>query len=86
MNDDEVSKTKLVEYSHWIETDYIGLKNRILDQSANILNENNYLLSKDCKTDEHHLMKKSEEMHEFEVVVVYSGLIKALMIMIIIKE
>ena len=79
VNDIKVSKTDLVHYSHWVETDYIGLKNGILDQSANILSENNYLLSMDCKTGEHSLIKKSDEMPEFEVVVVYSGVTKALM-------
>src|SRR5690625_786634 len=33
----------------------------------------------DCKTGEHSLIKKSDEMPEFEVVVVYSGVSKALM-------
>lgn len=79
VNDIDVPKTDLVGYSHWVETDYIGLKNGILDQSANILSENNYLLSMDCKTNEHRLIKKSDEMPEFEVVVVYSGVSKALM-------
>src|SRR5690625_1032228 len=79
VNDIEVSKTDLVHYSHWVETDYIGLKNGILDQSANILSENNHLLSMDCKTGEHRLIEKSKEMPEFEVVVVYSGVTKALM-------
>src|SRR5690625_6635665 len=32
----------------------------------------------DCQTSEHRLVDKSEEMPEFEVVVVYSGVTKAL--------
>ncbi|MFA9559300.1 galactokinase [Evansella sp. AB-rgal1] len=78
VNDIHVSKIELVKYSHWVETNFIGLKNGILDQSANILSENNHLLSMDCKTGEHHLIKKSVNMPEFEVVVVYSGVSKAL--------
>ena len=33
----------------------------------------------DCKTGEHSLIEKSNNMPEFEVVVVYSGVTKALM-------
>src|SRR5699024_8947275 len=49
-----------------------------LDQSANILSKNNHLLSMDCKTGEHSLIEKSADMPEFEVIVVYSGVTKAL--------
>ncbi|MDG5789309.1 galactokinase family protein [Evansella sp. AB-P1] len=73
-----VTKTDLVQFSHWVETEFIGLKNGILDQSANILSENNHLMAMDCKTGEHQLIKKSPSMPEFEVVVVYSGVSKAL--------
>lgn len=74
----KVSKTELVRYSHWVETDFIGLKNGILDQSANILSENNHLMVMDCKSGDYRLVKKSDKMPEFEVVVVYSGITKAL--------
>ena len=79
VNDINVSKINLVNYSHWAETNYIGLKNGILDQSANILSQDNHLLSMDCKTGEHSLIEKLDNMPEFEVVVVYSGVTKALM-------
>ena len=29
----------LIKYSHWVETNYIGLKNGILDQASNILSK-----------------------------------------------
>lgn len=78
VNNLNVSKTELVHYSHWVETEYIGLKNGILDQSANILSEDNHLLVMDCKTESHQLIEKSADMPEFEVVIVYSGVSKAL--------
>lgn len=41
VNNIEVSKMDLIQYSHWVETKFIGLKSGILDQSANILSMNN---------------------------------------------
>ncbi|QGH36212.1 hypothetical protein GI584_20135 [Gracilibacillus salitolerans] len=78
VNNLDISKEELVSYSHWVETEFIGLKNGILDQSANILSEDNRLLVMDCQTSEHYLVNKSVGMPEFEVVVVYSGVSKAL--------
>ena len=74
----EIPKREFVFYSHWVETEFIGLKNGILDQSANILSEDNQLLMMDCQTSEHHLVEKSTQMPDFEVLVVYSGVTKAL--------
>ena len=37
LNHIEFTKYDLIKYSHWVETEFIGLKNGILDQSANIL-------------------------------------------------
>jgi galactokinase/galacturonokinase len=61
-----------------VETDFIGLKNGILDQAANILSRDGYLMTMDCKTGKHELIEISKNMPEFEIVVVYSGLSKAL--------
>ncbi len=74
VNEIEASKLDLIMYSHWVETEFIGLKNGILDQSANILSKNHHLMIMDCKTNEHHLIKKGDDMPEFEVVVVYPGI------------
>lgn len=78
VNDIEVSKLDLIQYSHWVETKFIGLKNGILDQSANILSMDNQLMVMDCKTNEYNMVEKGKEMPEFEVVVVYSGISKDL--------
>lgn len=78
VNEIKVSNMELIEYSHWVETQFIGLKNGILDQSANILSENNHLMVMDCKTNKAELIQKGESMPEFEVVVVYSGISKQL--------
>lgn len=78
VNELEVSKLELINYSHWVETEFIGLKNGILDQSANILSMDNHLMVMDCKTSEYELVEKGAGMPEFEVVVVYSGITKQL--------
>ncbi len=78
VNNLEISQEELIRYSHWVETDLIGLKNGILDQASNILSQNGYLMYMDCKTGEYELVKQSEKMPEYEVLVVYSGISKAL--------
>ncbi len=79
VNNIKVSKMDLVRYSHWVETDYIGLKNGILDQSANILSEKNKLMVMDCETDEYQLIDLDHKTPELEFVIVYSGITTALM-------
>jgi len=78
VNEIEVGEMELVHYSHWVETDYIGLKNGILDQAANILSKKDKLMVMDCNTNEHKLVDKAEDTPDFEFVVVYSGISTAL--------
>src|SRR5699024_9053544 len=78
VNDIEVSKMAIIQYSHWVETRFIGLKNGILDQSANVLSMDNQLMVMDCLSNEHEMIQKGADMPEFEVVVVYSGISKQL--------
>jgi len=78
VNGIDVPKEKLIQYSHWVETAFIGLKNGILDQSANILSKDGYLMRMDCATNEWELIPKNPAMPEFEVVIVNSGFTKAL--------
>lgn len=66
-------------YSHWVETKFIGLKNGILDQSANVLSMNNQLMLMDCLTNEYDMIDKGADFKDFEVIVVYSGISKKLM-------
>lgn len=74
VNNIKISKLDLVQYSHWVETQYIGLKNGILDQSANILSENNKLMVMDCKSNEYRLENIGAIEHDLEFVIVYSGI------------
>lgn len=79
VNGIEFTKYDLIKYSHWVETEFIGLKNGILDQSANILSLDNQLMVMDCQEWEHEMIPKGEDFPDFEVVVVYSGITKNLM-------
>lgn len=78
VNDIEVTKMDIIQYSHWVETEFIGLKNGILDQLANVLSMDNQLMVLDCRTNEHEMIQKSKDMPDFEVIVVYSGISKQL--------
>ncbi len=74
VNDIELTPRQLIDYSHWVETDFIGLNNGILDQSANILSKDGYLMVMDCLTEEFQMVPRSTSMPEFEIVIVYSGI------------
>lgn len=78
INDLEVSPEDLIALSHWVETQFIGLNNGILDQSANILSRRERLMVMDCSTGEHDLVPAGEGLGEFEVAIVYSGISTAL--------
>lgn len=78
VNHIEVSKMDIIMYSHWVETKFIGLKNGILDQSANVLSMNNQLMLMDCLTNEYKMIDKGADFKDFEVIVVYSGISKNL--------
>ncbi|MDR3591498.1 MAG: galactokinase family protein [Negativicutes bacterium] len=78
VNELNVSKEELIQHSHWVENGFIGLKNGILDQSANILSLDKHLMYMDCLTGKYEMIRRSEQMPEFEVAVVYSGLSTAL--------
>jgi len=74
----DISQEALIQYSHWVETAFIGLKNGILDQSSNILSRDGFLMKMDCSTNVWELVPKNPSMPDFDVVIVNSGFTKAL--------
>ncbi len=78
VNGIEPTGEDLIRYSHWVETEFIGLKNGILDQSANILSRDGFLMTMDCLTNEWDLVPKGPSMPPFDIVIVNSGFTKAL--------
>lgn len=79
VNDIVPSKEELIRLSHWVETDFIGLNNGILDQSANILSKEDHLMVMDCRSEQYELVPKHPHMPPYEVIIVYSGISTALM-------
>jgi galactokinase len=73
-----IEKADLIRYSHWVEKEFIGLNNGILDQSANILSRKDQLLYMDCRSEDYSLIPKNPAMPAFAVLVVYSGINKIL--------
>lgn len=78
VNQIELSKTELIENSHWVENNFIGLNNGILDQAGNILSQDGYLMFMDTVTENYELIPKGHSMPDFEIIVVYSGISTAL--------
>ena len=77
-NNISITKEDLINHSHWVESEFIGLQNGILDQAANILSRKEQLMFMNCKTREYELVDQSEHMKDYEVLIVYSGFSKAL--------
>lgn len=73
------TQEELIHLSHWVETDFIGLNNGILDQSANILSKEGHLMVMDCRSEQYELVPKNPQMPPYEILVVYSGISTALM-------
>lgn len=79
VNNIKVSKMDIIMYIHWVESKFIGLKNGILDQSANVFSMNNQLMLMDCLTNKYEMIDKGADFKDFEVIVVCSGISKNLM-------
>ena len=78
VNEIKPAPLDLINYSHWVEKNFIRLNNGILDQAINILSRNGFLTVMDTQTQIFQLIKKPESTPSFEVVIVYSGVSKAL--------
>lgn len=74
VNDLQIEAKELIQFSHWVEREFIGLNNGILDQAANILSRDGYLMHMDTHSGVSELVPRSGEMKPFEVVIVYSGI------------
>ena len=61
-----------------IENGYLGLRNGILDQSAILLSRAGHLTHIDCRSGEHELIRQTETMAPFSILIPFSGLKQAL--------
>lgn len=74
----EVSPEENILLDQYIENVYIGLNNGILDQSVILLSNPGHLTYVDCQTMGFDRIPSAEDLAEFDIVVVYSGLSKTL--------
>ena len=62
----------------FIENEYLGLRNGILDQSAILLSRKGHLTWIDCARVEHAVIPPAESMSPFAILIAFSGLRKSL--------
>lgn len=74
VNELPVEAHALIRFSHWVEREFIGLNNGILDQSANILSLDKHLMRMDCRSEEFEMVPRAAAMRPFDVAIVYSGI------------
>ncbi|KPL08837.1 hypothetical protein AMJ85_07740 [candidate division BRC1 bacterium SM23_51] len=73
-----VSDAENIALAQFIENNYLGLNNGILDQSAILLSRRHHLTLIDCATVHHELIPRPDSMPPFVVMVAFSGLLQAL--------
>lgn len=74
----EVPPEENIRLDRFIENTYIGLRNGILDQSVILLSDRGCLTYLDCQTMESRRIPTRATANDFEILVVYSGVRKAL--------
>jgi galacturonokinase len=74
----EVTAEENILLDQFIENNYLGLRNGILDQSAILLSRRDHLTLIDCATVRHELIPRAESMPDFVILIASSGLRKAL--------
>jgi galactokinase len=67
-----------IEHDRYIENEYLGLKNGILDPSIILLSDRDHLTFLDCQTVEFQKYATPADNGHFEILVAYSGLAKSL--------
>ncbi len=78
VNDLQVTPRENIELDRYIENVYLGLRNGVLDQSVILLSDRGCLTYLDCRSMEIQRIPTVANPDEFEVLVVYSGIRKAL--------
>ena len=74
----DVSPEENIRLDRYIENNYLGLKNGILDQSIILLSDRDHLTYLDCRSVEFARFPTPADNGHFEVLVVYSGLARSL--------
>jgi len=74
----EISNEENIALDQFIENNYLGLRNGILDQSAILLSRRDHLTLMDCATVRHELIPCAGSMPPFTILLAFSGLKQAL--------
>ncbi|MDF1514677.1 MAG: galactokinase family protein, partial [Anaerolineae bacterium] len=74
----QITPVDNVELDRFIENNYLGLRNGVLDQSIILLSERNHLTYLDCRSMQVDRVPLGEPHADLEFLVVYSGVDKAL--------
>lgn len=74
----QVPAAQNIRLDQLIENRYIGLNNGVLDQSVILLTQARCLLQLDCQSGEHESVASPNAVSQLELLVVYSGLSRAL--------
>jgi galacturonokinase len=74
-----LSSEENIELDRWIENDYLGLRNGILDPAAVLLSRRGHLTEIDCRASCHKLIPSAPTMPPFKILLAFSGVRKTLM-------
>ena len=73
-----LTKMEVIKIASEAEREYIGLNNGILDQACIALGEKGKLLFLDTATEQYRLIAPSDELPEYEIAIIFSGLTRSL--------
>lgn len=78
VNELVVTPTENIEFDRYIENEYIGLNNGILDQSVILLSDRRHLTYLDCESVNVSRIPSPLDEDDFDIVVAFSGLTRSL--------
>lgn len=78
VNDLAITPVENIELDRYIENEYIGLNNGILDQSVILLSDQRHLTFLDCQSVDFNRIPSPLDPEDFDIVIVYSGLTRVL--------
>lgn len=78
VNELTVTPLENVEFDRYIENEYIGLNNGILDQSVILLSDRRHLTYLDCESVDVSRIPSPLDADDFDIVVAFSGLTRSL--------
>ena len=77
-NEIALTKMEIIKIASEAEREYIGLNNGILDQACIALGEKGKLLFLDTATEQYRLIDAGEDLAEYEIAIIFSGLTRSL--------